>query len=205
MAEDNNGNQDLGTGAQAETVTLEQFNELTAQLEESKKMFEDIKKAQSGSDKTVTELRKQLEQKEKDSINEKKTLEQRTADEVAEMKKAFASERAEKIRAINESMARQMLVDADLRVPRTLSRLVGKDEEETRDNIQAYIEDRQDDNASNKDKEAKRYGRKITDTTGKSMEAMSYEDMAALSQEKFNAIPRDVVNKAMNAALNRSK
>jgi len=142
--------------------------------------------------------------KEKDEIaNSKKTESQKLADEVAEMKDAFAKERAEKIHAINESMARQMLVDADLRVPRTLSRLVGKDAEETKANIQAYIEDRQDDNASAKDKEAKKYGRKIVDTTQKTVEKMSYEDMAKLPDEQFNAIPKDVVTKAMNEALKK--
>ena len=142
--------------------------------------------------------------KEKDEIvNSKKTESQKLADEVAEMKEAFASERTEKIHAINESMARQMLIDADLRVPRTLSRLVGKDKEETISNIQSYIEDRQDDNASAKDKEAKKYGRKIVDTTQKTVEKMSYEDMANLPDEQFNAIPKDVVIKAMNLALSK--
>lgn len=198
-------NQGENTGDQGtEAVTLEQFDALNKQLEESKKMFEDLKKAQSGSDKTVTQLQKLLEQKEKESQNERKTLEQRTADELAEMKAELAKERAEKIFVNNKSMATQMLIDADLRVPRTLDRLIGKDEEETKANIQAYIEDRQDDNASQKDKEAKRYGRKITDTTQKSIEKMSYEDMVNLSDEQFKAIPIDVVNKAMDAAL-RSK
>lgn len=188
-------------GQEAQTVTIEQFEAVTAQLEETNKMFEDLKRSQSGSDAAVTKLQKLLEQKDKEIENEKKTLEQRTADEIAEIRAELQQEKAAKMYEHNKGLATQMLIDADLRIPRTLSRLIGKDEEETMANIQAYIEDRQDDNAKAKDKEAKKYGRKVVDTTQKTVEKMSYEDMANLSDEQFNAIPKDVVIKAMNAAL----
>lgn len=188
-------------GQEAQTVTIEQFEAVTAQLEETNKMFEDLKRSQSGSDAAVTKLQKLLEQKDKEIENEKKTLEQRTADEIAEIRAELQQEKAAKMYEHNKGVATQMLIDADLRIPRTLSRLIGKDEEETMANIQAYIEDRQDDNAKAKDKEAKKYGRKVVDTTQKTVEKMSYEDMANLSDEQFNAIPKDVVIKAMNAAL----
>jgi hypothetical protein len=199
-------NQDVSTGDQTEenqTVTAEQFGALQKQLEESQKMFEDLKKAQSGSDKTVTELQKLLKQKEQERANEKLTIEERNAKELAELRAAIEQERSEKLYIANESLAKQMLIDADIKVPRTISRLIGKTEEETLKYVEDYIADWQDREAEKKDIYAKKGGRKVVDTTLKSMDAMSYEDMANLPQEKFDAIPKDVVNKAMNAALRK--
>jgi hypothetical protein len=198
-------NQDNSTEGQTETVTAEQFGALQKQLETLMAENEKTKKAQSGSDKANTELKKLLDQKEKERANEKLTNEQKNAQAIAEMKTELEQERSEKLKVVNTSLAKQMIIDADLKVPRGINRLVGKTEEETIKFVEDYIADRQDEDATKKDIYAKKNGRKVVDTTLKSMDAMSYEDMAALSQEKFDAIPKDVVNKAMNAALNRSK
>lgn len=183
---------------EAQTVTIEQFEEMN-------KKYEDLIKIQSGSDKAVTELQKLLKQKEVEIENEKKTAEQKLTDKMNEINERLDKSEKEKAYAVNKSLATQMLIDADLKVPRTLDRLIGANEDETVKFIKAYIEDRADDHASEKDKEAKKYGRKIVDTTQKSIEKMSYEDMVKLSDEKFNAIPQDLVNKAMNAALGATK
>ena len=199
-------NQGVNTGDQTtenQTVTAEQFAALQKQYEASQKMFEDLKKAQSGSDKTVTELQKLLAQKEKERENEKLTNEEKNAKAIAELQAAIEQERSEKLYAVNKSLATQMLIDADLKVPRLLDRLIGKTEEETLKFVNDYIEDRQDDIATEKDIYAKNNGRKVVDTTLKSMDAMSYEDMVNLPQDKFDAIPKDVVTKAMNTALRR--
>ena len=196
-------NQDKSTEDQdkkdeVQTVPIEQFEEL-------EKKFESLMKAQSGSDNKVTDLLKQMKQNALDRENEKKTADQINSDEIAELKKAIEQERIDKIYAVNKGLASQTLIDADLKVPRTIDRLIGKTEEETLKYVKLYIEDRQEDHATAKDIEAKKYGRKVVDTTQKSVEKMSYEDMAKLSDEKFNAIPKELVNKAMDAALGAKK
>ena len=196
-------NQDKSTDDQdkkeeVRTVPIEQFEEL-------EKKFESLMKAQSGSDTKVTDLLRQMKQNALDRENEKKTADQINSDEIAELKKAIEQERIDKIYAVNKGLASQMLIDSDLKVPRTIDRLIGKNEEETLKYVKMYIEDRQEDHATAKDIEAKKYGRKVVDTTQKSVEKMSYEDMAKLSDEKFNAIPKELVDKAMDAALGAKK
>jgi len=207
MANDKDDNQDKGTEGQEDkqTVTAEQFAELQLKNEETLKLVESLKKSQSGSDATVTKLQKLLEQKDKERENEKKTADQINADKLQEITNRLNDAETAKMYALNKGLATQMLIDADLRVPRTLDRLIGKDEEETKAIITAYIEDRQDDHATEKDLEAKKYGRQIVDTTQKSIEKMSYADMANLPQAKFDAIPKDIVVKAMNAALKKQE
>jgi len=184
--------------------TAEQENIITR--EEAEKMVQDAVKAAieetSGKLNSTFQSKFAEIKKEKDDLVKSKMTEEEKLQErlIALENRANEAERKESL-ANNRSLATQMLIDADLRVPRTLDRLIGKDEEETKAIIQAYIEDRQDDNASVKDQEAKKYGRKVVDTTQKTVEKMSYEDMVKLSDEQFNAIPKDLVIKAMDLAL----
>ena len=150
-------------------------------------------------------MQKLFKTRESEREDEKKTNEQKNADAITELKAAIEQERTEKAYAVNKSLATQMLIDADLPVPKGIDRLVGKTEEETLKYVKDYIEDREAEHATAKDKEAKKYGRKVVDTTQKSVEKMSYEDMVQLPDEKFKAIPQELVNKAMDAALEKKR
>lgn len=189
------------TTEENQTVTIEQFDTVMAANAELTKSIESLKKLQSGSDSKVTELQNLLKLKDEDS----KTDAQKKEDRLRAVESELADSKAKTAYAENKGLATQMLIDADLKVPRSLDRLIGKNEEETIKFINDYIEDREDEHAADKDKEAKRNGRIVVDTTQKSQEKMSYEDMQALSDEQFNAIPTELVNKAMETALKRSK
>lgn len=166
MADENNDNQDNSTDDQkddVQTVTIEQFEDLNTQLAESKKLFDDLKKAQSGADSKVTELQKLLKQKEEDE----KTEEQKFADRLKGIENELESTKAEKQAAILKGLAIQLLSEKKITAPKYLDRLIGKDAEETEANIMEYIEERLALELSVADEFAKSNGRTVQKMKGK--------------------------------------
>ncbi len=180
-----------------QTVTIKQFEELKTENAEVKKTLEDLKKTQSGSDRTNTELRNLLKLKD----NEKKTNEQKNTDALAELAARLNKSDAATEHAENKNLATQMLNDAGLPIPRTFDRLIGKNEEETIKFVQNHIEDNKDADAQAKDKTAKKFSRVIDESNKKNIDKMNYQDMVKLSKEQFDKLPPELVTKAMNAAL----
>ena len=165
---------------QVRTVTIEQFEELRKQLEETRK-------AQSGSDRTVTELRKALELKEKEAENASKTQEEKFAERLQQIEDELNSTKAEKQRAILKNHAMQLLTENGVKSPKYLDRLIGKDAEETEELIMAYVEDQLETKLSAADEIAKRGGRKIE--KGKSDMRMlsdyTDEELASMSDDEL--------------------
>ena len=177
-----------------QTVTIEQF--------------EEMRKIQSGLDRTITDLQKQLKQKDeavetaKKAAEEKeKSIEQRNAEMLTKITERLNQAEAQKTYAENKSLATQLLVAKGLKVPRYIDRLIGKDDAETTAFINAYIDDWEDEHAASKDREAKSKGRKIEAPNMTTVDGMSYADMQALPTEEFNKLPTALVIKAMEAAL----
>ena len=194
---DNQGGDTDDLKKENQTVTIKQFEELKTENAEVKKTLEDLKKTQSGSDRTNTELRNLLKLKD----NEKKTNEQKNTDALAELAARLNKSDAATEHAENKNLATQMLNDAGLPIPRTFDRLIGKNEEETIKFVQDHIEDNKDADADAKDKTAKKFSRVVDVTKQKSIDKMSYQDMVKLSKEQFDKLPPEAVTKAMNAAL----
>ena len=191
MADDNNDNQDKSTDDQkddVQTVTVEQFEELNTQLAESKKLFDDLKKAQSGSDNKVTELQKLLKQKEEDG----KTEEQKFADRVKSIEDELNATKAEKQAAVLKGLAIQLLSDKKVSPPKYLDRLIGKDAEETETLIMGYIEERLALELSVADEFAKNNGRTIQKNKGKgdfkTIDEYSDAEIEAMSNSEFEKI-----------------
>lgn len=184
-----------------QTVTIEQFEELT-------KKYESLMKTQSGSDAKVTDLLRQQKQEALDRANEKKTLEQKNADELAALNERLNKSEAAEAYASNVILVRQKLTDAGLPVPRGINTLVGKTEEETLKYVEDYIADRQDEEANKNSKIAKKFSRVIDDTNKKSQEKMSWEDMNKLSRADYEELERnspELVRKTMEAAIGAKK
>ena len=182
-------NQDEGTEDQEiQTVTMEQFEELNTQLAESRRLFDDLKKTQSGSDKTVTELQKQLKQKEEDG----KTEEQKFADRVASIETELEATKAEKQAAVLKGLAIQLLSVKKVKAPAYLDRLIGKDAEETETLIMGYIEERLALELSVADEFAKNNGRTVQRNKGKgdfkTIEEYSDAEIDAMSSSEFEKI-----------------
>ena len=157
MSEEN-VNQGEGTEEQTteevQTVTIEQFEDLRKQLEETRK-------AQSGSDRTVTELRKALELKEKEAVEVGKTQEEKFAERLKQIETELEATKTEKQRAIQKNLAMQLLGDEGVKPPKYLDRLIGTTSEETEAFIKDYIEDHLETELSAADKYVKSNGRKI--------------------------------------------
>jgi len=191
MAEEIVDNQDEGTEDQEiQTVTMEQFEELNTQLAESRRLFDDLKKTQSGSDKTVTELQKQLKQKEEDG----KTEEQKFADRVASIETELEATKAEKQAAVLKGLAIQLLSEKKVKAPKYLDRLIGKDAEETETLIMGYIEERLALELSVADEFAKNNGRTVQRNKGKgdfkTIEEYSDAEIDAMSSSEFEKIQK---------------
>ncbi len=194
---DNQGGDTEDLEKKDQTVTIKQFEELKTESAEVKKTLEDLKKTQSGSDRTNTELRNLLKLKD----NEKKTIEQKNTDALAELAARLNKSDAATEHAENKNLATQMLNDAGLPIPRTFDRLIGKNEEETIKFVQDHIEDNKDADAQAKDKTAKKFSRVVDVTDLKSIEKMNYKQMQALPMGKFKEIPEELVAKALKAEL----
>jgi hypothetical protein len=173
---------------EVQAVTMEQFEELNAQLAESKKMFDDLKKAQSGADSKVTELQKLLKQKEEDG----KTEEQKFADRVKSIEDELQATKAEKQAAVLKGLAIQMLSENKVSAPKYLDRLIGKDSEETEALIMDYIEERLALKLSVADEFAKNNGRTVQRNKGKgdfkTLDDYSDAEIEAMSNSEFEKI-----------------
>jgi len=189
MADENNVTEGKSTEEQiVQTVTMEQFEELNTQLAESKKLFDDLKKAQSGSDNKVTELQKLLRQKEEDG----KTEEQRFADRVKSIEDELEATKTEKQAAVLKGLAIQLLSEKKIKAPKYLDRLIGKDAEETEDLIMGYIEERLALELSVADEFAKNNGRTVQRNKSKgdmkTLEDYSDEEIESMSSAEFQKI-----------------
>jgi len=191
MAEEIIDNQDNGTedqNTETQAVTLEQFEALNKQLEESKKMFDDLKKAQSGSDNKVTELQKLLKQKEEAG----KTEEQKFSERLAEIERERDQEKKERQKAVLKGLAIELLNEKKISAPKYLNRLIGDDEEETQALINDYIEERLSIELQTADEFAKKNGRKVqkSKNTGdmKTLDDYSDEEIEAMSASEFQKI-----------------
>lgn len=173
---------------EVQAVTLEQFEALKTRLAESKKMFDDLKKAQSGADSKVTKLQKLLELKEEEG----KTEEQKFADRVKSIEDELQATKAEKQAAVLKGLAIQLLSDNKVSAPKYLDRLIGKDKEETNALIMDYIEERLALKLSVADEFAKTNGRTVQRTKGKgdfkTIEEYSDEEIDAMSAAEFEKI-----------------
>ena len=173
---------------EVQTVTIEQFEEMNTQLAESKKMFDDLKKAQSGSDNKVTELQKLLKQKEEDG----KTEEQKFADRVKLIEDELESTKVEKQAAVLKGLAIQLLSEKKIKAPKYLDRLIGKDAEETEALIMGYIEERLALELSVADDFAKNNGRTVQKNKGKgdfkTLDDYSDAEIEAMSSAEFQKV-----------------
>lgn len=191
MAEDDNGQSGNGdTGDQADqTVTREQFDALNTQLTESNKMFEDLKKAQSGADSKVTELQKLLTQTKKEAEESGKTEKQKFADRVEALENRNTETEVREQKAILKGLAIQLLSDKKISAPKYLDRLIGKDAEETEANIMEYIEERLALELSVADEFAKNNGRTVQKAKGKgdmkTLEDYTDAEVAAMGDDEF--------------------
>ena len=172
-----------------QTVTREQFDELNSQLEASNKMFEELKKAQSGSDRTVTELQNLLKQTKEKAEEAGKTEKQKFADRMTAIETELAGEKAEKQKAILKGLAIQLLSDKKISAPKYLNRLIGKDAEETEANIMDYIEERLALELSVADEFAKNNGRRVQKTSGKgdmkTLDDFTDDEIKSMSDAEF--------------------
>ena len=193
MADDDTGNQGEGTGDDGgddnQTVTREQFDELNAQLEASNKMFEELKKAQSGSDSKVTELQNLLKQTKEKAEEAGKTEKQKFADRMTAIETELADEKSAKQKAILKGLAIQLLSDKKISAPKYLNRLIGKDAEETEANIMDYIEERLALELSVADEFAKNNGRRVQKTSGKgdmkTLDDFTDDEIKSMSDAEF--------------------
>lgn len=192
MAEDNQAvtTEDQTTEEKAQTVTIEQFEELKAQLEATKS-------AQSGSDKTVKQLQDLLKQKEAEKEAAVRTESERI--EAIEKELRNSKEREEK--AVQEKIALGLLANEGLKAPGFLSKLIGKDDAETQANIAEYIEDHKTAGLQKADEIAKKSGRKIVDVNPGKYDGLTYAEMSALPNEEFDKIPQAIVDKVTTAAF----
>ena len=170
---------------EVQTVTIEQFEELKTQYAESQKMFESLKKSQSGADSKVSELQKLLKQKEEEGKSE----EQKFSDRLASVETELNNTKAEKQAAILKGVAIQLLGDKGIKAPKYLDRLIGKDAEETEANITEYIEERLSLELSIADEFAKNNGRTVQKPKGKgdlkTIEEYSDEEIDAMSDDEL--------------------
>jgi hypothetical protein len=189
MATDVIDNQGENTeGNENETVTIEQFQALNTQLEESRAMFEKIKEAQSGSDKKVTELQQLLRQKQEEAAEANKTAEEKFADRMAAIESELERTKTEKQQAILKGLAVQLLGDKGIKAPKFLNRLIGQDAEETEALINDYIEERLEVELSVADKFAKDNGRKIQKSTKgdfKTLDDYTDEELQKMPKDEF--------------------
>ena len=188
MAEDVNLEETTEEQEEVQTVTMEQFEELNTQLAASKKMFDDLKKAQSGSDNKVTELQKLLRQKEEDGKSE----EQKFADRVKTIEDELKTAKDEKQAAVLKGLAIQLLSEKKIKAPKYLDRLIGKDAEETEELIMGYIEERLALELSVADEFAKSNGRTVQRNKGKgdfkTIDEYSDAEIEAMSSSEFEKI-----------------
>lgn len=172
-----------------QTVTIEQFEVMSAQLEESKKLFEDLKKAQSGSDSKVTELQNLLKQRESEAKEASKTEKEKFADRVKAIENELESTKTEKQAAILKGLAIRLLSDKEIKAPKYLDRLIGKDAEETEANITEFIEEQLERDLLAADKFVKGAGRTVQKTHNKDgmklLEEYSGEEIKAMSDDEF--------------------
>ena len=191
MAENEAVNQDEGT----EELTPEQFQakftEIQKQMAEKDRLLEEIKKAQSGSDKRVTELTEALKQKEADADNAKKSAEEQFAERVANLEKENAEAKRKALEAEQRSLAISLLNDKGLKPPTFLQRLVGANDEETEKAITDYIEAIEQTKKSVAEEFAKKHGRTIVDG-GKpragTLDDYSDEELKRLTDEEFQKV-----------------
>jgi len=175
-------------GQDLQTVTMEQFEEMNTQLAASKKMFDDLKKAQSGSDNKVTELQKLLKQKEEDG----KTEEQKYADRLTELENKNTATEAREQAAVLKGLAIQLLSENKTKAPKYLDRLIGKDAEETEALIMDYIEEDLARKLEAADEFAKNNGRTVQRNKGKgemkTLDDYSDAEIDAMSSSEFEKI-----------------
>ena len=187
--------QDVETEVQKEeTITMEQFEQLTKQLQETKS-------AQSGSDRRVQELQKLLDDREKSAAEDKKTADEKAAERMAAIEKELSDAKREKQLAMQRSVAMELLSEVGLKAPKYLDRLIGEDAETTQELIKSYIEDKQAAVLQGKDEVAKKHGRVVTRTDPTGYGGMTYKEMSALSAGDFAKIPSEVVDQAMESEL----
>jgi hypothetical protein len=189
MAEENIVTEGESTEEQeVQTVTMEQFEELNSQLASSKKMFDDLKKAQSGADSKVTELQKLLKLKEEEGKSE----EQKFADRVKSIEDELQATKAEKQAAVLKGLAIQLLSEKKVTPPKYLDRLIGQDAEETESLIMGYIEERLALELSVADEFAKSNGRTVQRNKGKgefkTLDDYSDAEIEAMSNSEFEKI-----------------
>lgn len=168
----------------------EQQSVTAEQIEDLKKQLEETKKAQSGSDRMVQELRHKLEQAEQEKANVEKTTEEKFAERFAELEKKVQQTEKEKAYERQKNVAIEMLANEGLKAPKYLNRLIGANDEETSELIEAYIEEKKADSMNANAEFAKKHGRKVDDgkPNYKTINDYSAAEIKAMSDEEFEKV-----------------
>ena len=167
-----------------ETVTIEQFQKLQKQLE-------DTVKAQSGSDKRVTELTRLLAEKEKEVSEKEKTAEQKFAERIEALERENQEAKRATAREQQRSRAISMLSEKGLKAPKFLDRLIGETADETQEFIADYIETLDFTKQQTNEEFAKKHGRKVVDTKAPddgSVYDYTDEQIARMSDAEFERV-----------------
>ena len=165
-----------------QAVTIEQLEALQTQLEATRK-------AQSGSDRTVKELQDLLKQRETEAEESQKSEKQKFDDRLKQLEDAKNEAEQSALAEKQRNLAMQLLNAQGIKAPTFLTRLIGKDDDETTANIEEYIKEKLDDKLAIADSFAKDHGVKIQKGNGdQSMKAlgdMTDAEIDAMSDAEF--------------------
>lgn len=174
-----------------QTVTAEQFVALQKQLEQ-------ITAAQSGSDKKVAELTKALTEAQKAKDETAKTAEER----IAELEKtALDSQRAAEKERLR-TFARGILDEASIKPPKFFDRLIGNDEETTKQWVADFIQDEKERDVDRNKKFDRENGRVVNGPEEKGVD--SWDKLLGLTEEQMRNLGPQVVARLTREAREKS-
>jgi len=163
-----------------QTVTAEQFATLQKQLEQ-------ITAAQSGSDRKVKELTEALNAAKQEKEKTAKT----DADRIAALEKESAANRKAADRERLKTFARGILDKASIKPPPYFDRLIGDDEEDTKQWVDDFVKDEQAKQAERNKQYDRDNGRKV-DTSGDE-KVDTWDKLLTLSDDQLSRMdPKEI-------------
>ena len=163
-----------------QTVTAEQFATLQKQLEQ-------ITAAQSGSDRKVKELTEALNAAKQEKEKTAKT----DADRIAALEKESAANRKAADRERLKTFARGILDKASIKPPPYFDRLIGDDEEDTKQWVDDFVKDEQVKQAERNKQYDRDNGRKV-DTSGDE-KVDTWDKLLTLSDDQLSRMdPKEI-------------
>jgi len=163
-----------------QTVTAEQFATLQKQLEQ-------ITAAQSGSDRKVKELTEALNAAKQEKEKTAKT----DADRIAALEKESAANRKAADRGRLKTFARGILDKASIKPPPYFDRLIGDDEEDTKQWVDDFVKDEQVKQAERNKQYDRDNGRKV-DTSGDE-KVDTWDKLLTLSDDQLSRMdPKEI-------------